>query len=363
MKKELVNYKEAIAIIVLFEVGEFSILASGFSAKKDVWISVIIATVFSLMMVILYVNLLKLYPNSDFLDIIINIFGKKLGKILIAMYAVYCFDLTSLILLDALHFITVTSFDKTPRILPAGFMIILCVWVCKKGINILAKISRVSAVLLYGYIIITAIILLQVSDVRNLQPILYNGSRHVIKGTFELIVYPYGEILMFLIVLLHLYEAKKVKKILYSSVLLSGIYMFIMSSVIIMVIGENYASSLTFIAYGVAKHIKLGFLKRSEIWASTMFTLGMFIKISVYLMATGMCVQKVFNLKSYKIILMPLMLLSLTLINFNFDSIMTYNEYIFEIYIYYAFLFLIIVPVLIYLAGLIKKHFKKKRHD
>ncbi|WDV47298.1 endospore germination permease [Clostridiaceae bacterium M8S5] len=360
MKKELVDYKEAIAIIVLFEVGEFSILASGFSAKKDVWISVIIATILSLILMVAYVNLLKLYPNSNFLDIIMKVFGKRIGKLLIAIYGVYCFDLTVLVLIDVLHFISVTSFDKTPRILSVGLMAIVCVWVCRRGINPLAKICRVFVIFIYAYIIITAIALLQETDVQNLRPILNNGIKPVIKGTFELVIYPYGEILMFLIVLLHSYKTKKVKKILYTSTLLSGVYMLAMSSVIIMVLGENYATSLTFISYGVAKHIEIGFLKRGEILAATSFTVATFVKISVYLMATSMCVQKVFDLRSYKKILLPIILIALMFIYFNFESIMSYNEYIFEIYIYYALLFLIIVPIFILVAGLIRKRLKRE---
>ncbi|WDV47296.1 endospore germination permease [Clostridiaceae bacterium M8S5] len=361
MKKELVDYKEAIATLVLFSVGEFSILASGFSAKKDIWLSIIIATIVSFIMIIVYTNLLKLYPHNNYLDIIINIFGKKIGKIIIIVYAFFYFDITGLVALDGLNFIIVTAFDKTPRFLISTFFIFLCISVCRKGIGTLAKIAKVCFFLLYGYILISGVSLIPKADINNFRPLLYNGIRPVVKGAFDLLMYPYTEVLLFLIVVLHSYEVKKAKKILYSGLIVSAFYIFIISCITIMTIGENYASSATFPTYIIAKHIKIGFLKRGEILASTLFALGAFVKISIYLMATGMCIQKVFDLKSYKKILIPIGLLILPFQYFNFESVMSFNEYIFEIFVFYAFPFQIFSPIVFLIIGLLKKRLRHNK--
>ncbi|WP_066507759.1 GerAB/ArcD/ProY family transporter [Abyssisolibacter fermentans] len=139
MDKEVIKVRQSIAIILLFVTGEFSILASGLAAKKDSWIAVLIAIIFSLMLMFVYLGILKLKSHQNLLDAILNVFGKYIGKIIIVFYTYYFFDLIGLVLRDFVQFAEATSYDKTPIIVPGIFMMILCVWVLKKGLVTLCR--------------------------------------------------------------------------------------------------------------------------------------------------------------------------------------------------------------------------------
>ncbi len=181
----------------------------------------------------------------------------------------------------------------------------------------------------------------------------------VLHGAYEIFIYPFGEAVVFLVVLLYMFDMKKIKKISYMSIFLSSIYIFTLSIFIIMAIGENYSSSLTFASYGIAKIIKIEFLQRLEILAAITFLIGIFAKVSIYLLATCMCIEKLLELNNYKNLVIPVGALSLNFVIFSFDSVIEFNEWIFEVWIYFAFIFIVIVPVLLLIAGNIKKLLQK----
>lgn len=359
MDKEVIKVRQSVAIILLFVTGEFSILASGLAAKKDSWISVLIAIGFSTILMFVYLGILKLKLHQNYLDALLNVFGKYIGKIVIAFYAFYFFDLIGLVLRDFVQFAEVTSYDNTPIIIPGIFMMILCVWVLKKGLVTLCRWAEFFIYIPYSYILITAFFLIPELDINNIKPLMYNGITPVLHGAYEIFIYPFGEAVVFLVVLLYMFDVKKIKKISYMSIFISAIYIFIMSIFIMMIIGENYASSLTFTSYGVAKMIKLGFLERTEILAAIVFMIGIFAKVSIYLLATCMCIEKLLELNNYKNIVIPVGALSLNFIIFSFDSVIEFNEWIFEVWIYFAFVFIVIFPVLLLIAGNIKKLLQK----
>lgn len=354
MNEKNTDFREAVAIILMFEVGEFSILISGFSAQRDAWISVIVAFICFLPMLWVYFELMKTYEYKSYLDIIIEVFGNKIGKAIVLLYGCFCMSLVGYVLLDAVNFIYVTNLDKTPKLLQFLVMLSLSIIIVKKGIGVLGGVSRGFIIIVYGYLLAIVVIMGKNVEISNFQPILAEGIKPVLQGTFDIFVYPFGEGVVFLIVFLYSYPLKRIKKIMIRSLFFSSLYIFCMVVIITGTLGENYASSLTFTAYGVAKHLKIGFLKRSEILASISFIAGTFIKMSIYLFAGACCVQRIFELKTYKNVVTPIAFLGLNLILIDFTGVLDFNEWVFEVGLKYAFPFVTIFPVLALVVSKIK---------
>lgn len=358
MNNEKIDFKEAVAIILMFEIGEFSILTSGFSGQKDTWIAVIAATVCYFPMLWVYLKILKLNgqnEHKDYLDVIVDVFGTKVGKGIILLYAYYCVSLVGYVMLDIANFVFVTNLDKTPKLLIYFIMMALSIAIVRKGMFVIGEMSKIFVFVLCGYLLIVFLKMGVDIDFRNFRPVLYEGIKPLVIGTFEIFIYPFSESIVFFIALLHNFKYKKARKIMVTSMILSSLYTFSMIIMIIGVLGDNYASSLTFTAYGIAKHLKIGFLKRSEVLAAVGFVAGTFVKTSVYLFAATCCIKKVFNLSTHKNVATPLSILALNLVLIEFDGVLDFNEWIFSMWLYYALVFVTIFPILTLVVGKIKK--------
>jgi spore germination protein KB len=142
------------------------------------------------------------------------------------------------------------------------------------------------------------------------------------------------------------------------SLLIGGIFLLLTSLTIILVLGINNASSLYFPGYSTVKRVTIGeSLHRVEVISAAVYLLGGFIKISIYLLAACKGVAKLFECKDYRFIVIPISLLVVNLAYFEFDSVISFNEWIFNVWIYYAFPFMVIFPIIIFFAA----RWKEKR--
>lgn len=356
MNKEVISDKQGIAIMVFFIIGESSILISGLSAEKDLLIAIILAMIMILPMLFIYSKLFNIYPDKDLFFLIEKTFGKIIGKIIILLYTYYTFDLASLVARDFGHFVNTVSFPETPFIVPTICIIILCAWVVKEGIEVLGRWSKFLVVLPIGLILFTTILLIPNMNIDNIRPILFNGFKPVLKGAYEVFTYPFGETVVFTIAFSSLLNKKSISKIYLRSILIGGGFILITSLVVILVLGLNSATSDYFPGYKAFTMVNIGeTLQRVEIVSSTTFVLGIFVKTSIYILATCKGIAAVFGCKDFKFIVIPVSLLAINLAYFEFDSILGFNEWIFDVWTYYAFPFMVIIPILTLIVYNIRK--------
>lgn len=351
LKKEIISDKQGISLIVLFMIGESSILVSGLSAKEDLWLSILLSIVIMIPFMILYCNLLANHFGKDLFQIIELYFGKIIGKIIILFYTLYFFDLVAIVLKDFGNLVTTTNFPETPIIIPMVFILILCSWIVKEGIEVIGRWGEVIVIIPVVLTFIAIIFLIPNMDLRNIIPSMNSGVKPVIKGAYEVFMYPLGETVVFTIAFSTFKNKKSVYKIFINSLLIGGIFLLITSLTIILVLGVDYASSLYFPLYATIARVNVGSaLQRIEAISAIVYLLGGFIKISIYLLAACKGIAEIFKFKDYRFIVMPVSLLAANLSYFEFDSIISFNEWVFDVWIYYAFPFIVILPTIIFIV-------------
>lgn len=356
MNKEVISDKQGVSLVALFIIGESSILVSGITAKKELWLAIILAIFMVLPFMFLYSKLFNVSTGKNLFEIIEIIFGKFIGKGIILIYTWYTFDLAALVLIDLGQFINIVNLDTTPIIVLVICIMILCAWMVKEGIIVMGKLGESFLKVLILLSFFAILLLVPKMNINNVRPILYNGIKPVIKGAYEVFIYPFGETVVFTVAFSVLKSKKSIYKIYIQGLMVGGIFLLTTSLTIILVIGIENASILYYPAYEAIKRIDVGnVLQRVEVISGVIYLVGCFIKISIYLLATCKGVAKVFECNNYRFIVIPISLLVVNLAYFEFDSIMSFNEWIFEVWIYYAFLFIVILPIIIWIAFVIKK--------
>lgn len=356
MNKEVISDRQGVALIFLFIIGESSILVTGISAKKDLWLAIILAMIISFFLMLLYGKLFNFNSNMNLFDTFEIVFGKFIGKTIIVLYVLYAYDLAILVLVDFGQFISTVNFNNTPLIVPMIFIGILCAMIVKEGIISMGRWGEIFFIIIIAFILFTVLLLIPNMNLNNIIPIFSKGIKPIIKGAYEVFIYPFGETVIFTVAFSVLKNNKSIYKIYFQSLLIGGIFLIITSVSIILVLGVDNASSVYYPAYDTVARIDiLDTFQRIEAIVAIVYVLGGFIKISIYLLATCKGIAKLFKCKDYRLIVTPITLLMVIISNYRFTNPQSFSKYIFNVWIYYAFIFIAILPLITLITIKIRK--------
>ncbi len=361
MSKEVVSDKNAIRMMVMFIFGSSLILPTGGQAGSDIWLSVLIGIVIAFPMLFIYSRILSLYPGQDLFDIVINIFGNFFGKLLCLILTWFAFHLAVLVTRNFGEFIITVSFPETPMIIPMIFLGLLSIWIIKEGIEVLTNLGALFFLLNAPAPTIVFLSLISEMDINNILPIMYNGLTPVLQGSLSAFSFPFAESIIFTMIFFCLKTKNSPYKVFISGTLIGGIPLAGISLAEVLVLGPDLYNATFFPNHSVASRVKIGdFIERLEILVLIAALTGGFIKISVCLLAASNGIAKVFGLKSYKSAVLPLGLLMINFAYFIYDSVMEQIQWAFDIWFYYAFLFQVILPIIILIAAEIKQRYYRQ---
>jgi len=273
MNKETISLRQTIYCVMLFIFGSSIILGVSGTAGQDAWISLLLATAGAFPLFMMYARIIRLYPETDFFDILTTIFGNIIGKVIIGLFTWYCIHL--------------------------AFPIVTIV------------------------ILLTVILAVNDMDLTNLLPVLEKGWNPVAEGAYQILTFPYGETVIFLCIAGSIKKQDSPYKIYgYSLLAGSGLLMLIILRNIA-VLGPMMVGITYFPSYTTARILRLGeFLSRIEGMITMNFLLSGIVKITVCLIAGAKGISKLFNISVYRNMLMPTSMLALALCAIVYKSAM-----------------------------------------
>ena len=355
MNTEVISDKQGISLIIMFIVGTSIVLIMGVDAKQDLWLANIFAVIMALPMVLIYSSLHRLFPKKDLFDILEICMGRFIGKIIILLYSSFAFFLSSLIVRDFGEFFVTVAAPETPMIVPMFIMALLGAWIVIEGIETMGRWAEFFLPVTIVLLFITVLLLIPQMKINNIRPMLYSGIKPVIKGAFGPFSFPFAETVIFTMVFSTFKTDKSSYKVYLSGLLIGGIIIVINSVVNIFVLGIDVASTIYFPFYATLSRLNIGdFLQRLQIVIAFIFLLGGFIKLSICLLAASKGISKLFGYTDYRFIVLPFSLLLINLSYLITDSLMYFIEWDIKIWPYYAFLFQVILPIIIFVAAKVK---------
>lgn len=355
MNKEVISDKQGMAIVSMFIMGSSLILSMAGKAKQDLWIASILAILASFPIVFIQARLLVLFPGKDLYDILEYIFGKILGRGISLLYVWFSFILGGLVLRAFGEFISAVL-PETPGIVPMIFIGSLCIWIIKDGLETLGRFGELFSKIMIFLLLLIMLSLIPKMDMNNFYPILFNGIKPVLKGTFQALMFPFTQIILFTTIFSSLKRKQSIYKVYFGGLLLGAIPLYIISVTNIAVLGSDIAFSSYFASYTTARLITIGnIVERVEIVIAVIFIIGGFIKVSICLLSACNGIAKVFGLKDYRFIVTSIGLLIINLSHFVHNSAMEKSRFASDIYPVYAFPFQVILPIIIWITAEIRK--------
>lgn len=356
MKREIISDKQGILLIMLFLSGTAILRVFGVEAKKGFWLSIILAIFMALLMALIYSRLNQIFPNKNLLEIIEICFGTYVGKFVIIIITYYFIEEGTFVLINYTQYVSSTTLPETPQIIITICIIILCCWALKKGIEVMGRWVEYMIIPFVSLFLITFFFTIPNMNINNLRPILDVDIKSVLKGAFITFAFPFGEILAFTVVFSSFRTKKSSYKIYFTGLIFGAIAIFIVSSSNIMVLGINRTLRSFYPSHVTASRITIRNVTQSvEVIVATLYTLGAFVKISVYFFATSKGIAKVLRYNDYRFIVIPTGLLIINLSYFFFDGTIEFWDYNNKVWPYYAVVIQMIFPILIFILAEIKK--------
>lgn len=354
--KEFISSKQALALIVAFILDGAIIFPIASEGGRNLWISILIALLLSFIPYTVYCTIHLSYPGKDLYEICQVSLGKVAGNIVSVLYIWYFIHLGALTLRDFGEFMNVLTMPETPETVIMVISMLISVYMVKKGIEVIGRFALPATIFTLINIGLLALMLIPKIDIKNILPILGDGIPPVVEGAWAAFTFPFGECVIFLAVLSNLNDYRQTKKAYYTGLIYGGALVLIKGFYEISVLGETVYRSLYFPSYTALSRIRIGeFIQRLEIIGGINLNVFGIIKISLCLYAASMGISRMFDIKDYKVLALPIGLIMLNLSNILYTNIMELVSWTARIYKYYALPFQIFFPTVIYAAIKIKK--------
>ncbi|KEH98192.1 GerAB/ArcD/ProY family transporter [Clostridium botulinum] len=364
MNKEIISSKQFQFLIFTFGLGSYLLFNLGADAKQDAWISSILATLLCLMTVSVYDKIMSYYPKKNIFEILKLECGNIIGVILSILYLIYIFLLGSYIFNDFIDFIKITALSRTPEPILIICIGLLSMWILQLGIQVVSAWADFFVKIILIFVILAWFLLIPQMHFFNIQPIFFQNSPYILKECINMWAFPMNEVIIFLGFFDCIKCDTNIKTVFIKPIIFSGIIavIFILTNISILG-GSTYATSY-YSGYEVAKRLKIGEeFQRIEIIVSATFTIIQFLEISYCLLSVTKGFKTLFNLTSYRNILVPLGFLMMNFTYIIFRSSLKALQFATGLWIPYCLFMQVVLPIIILCMMWGKRKFNGNSHD
>ncbi|MGM0881081.1 MAG: GerAB/ArcD/ProY family transporter [Bacillota bacterium] len=288
--------------------------------KHDTWLVILSGCAVIFPIIWAYVSLVQKFPGQNLVQIMDIVYGSFLGKLISVIYISFPFILTSYNLRIIGDFFPNYMYPETPMIVFLIMFASICAWAVRSGIEVIARISLIFVVITVIVDLLTFLLLFEEMEFTNFLPMFELSMMDFIQGTHIIAVIPFGELVAFLMVIPYINKTKQAKKSVLSGLLIGAATLLILTvrdigalGVLTTVMADPSLEAVRLIDIG---HI----ITRMEVLIAIVLLITVFIKVCVYYYATVLGFAELFRLRSYKPLVLPIGMISISLSVLSVES-------------------------------------------
>ncbi len=281
-------FAPAIRYIPIFAVNE---------ANQAAWLAPFISVIFEIVYMAMLIKIFKKYKKESFIEIIIDVFGKILGKIICVLYLIW---LTLMIAYNLRMFaerILTTINPSMSIVLLTLTLVVLVVYVIKDGIVVLSRMNELFFAIIFGIFVIIVIFIIPEIHINNLIPITYKDAFPVFKANMGILaIWAYNiAIFMFADKIL---DKKDFKNVSVKLIIYITIISFMVIIIPIGIFGNLVVQKMPVPFFSAIMQVSLfDSIERIESIVVVLWIITDFILISALTYATLHIITKVFKLE------------------------------------------------------------------
>jgi spore germination protein KB len=323
---------------------------------KDAWISVLVSSLISICLILFYYSICSKFPGKNIIEISEIVFGKLFGKFTIILFFIYFTVLTTYLVRRLSDFLLTIVMPETPlEVLILLFILVVLIG-GKYGIVTLARSADVFFNLLTVLFIIVSILLIPHYEVSNILPQFESSVIDIVKGTFTISTFSFLDLIVIFMIFSYVDNTKKAKKSLIIGLVITNLAVLKLIIASIMILGVENAMRQAYTTFTLVKVIGQGQqIIRFEILLSILWLSAIFFKAVFCFYSMGRCVESIFKLKNYQVILTPLAVVVYSLSILLGKNIVEIQKWKNSVLPLFSFTFAVIIPIIIYIVYLIRK--------
>lgn len=341
------------SLLILFWTGSILVVASNQSVKKDFWVSILASAFFMLPMIALYCRLLKLYPGKSLYEILFEVFGGPVGRMITFLFVVFALFLGELVLSDCAFFIQVTATPETPRSLVDVLFILVTILATASGVEVLGRVAKGIIYLAIGFVYFSTLVCVSTMKISNILPVLNTDFKSMLGASAGVFLLPFAEVILCLPFFSALEKGENAKKIFLKAFFITLLTFTIVAARNVLVLGTSadYFYSPSYAAISTASVGE--FFSRFEILVGIDLVLVGLVKICICTFAASTGLSKILNIKEQKTLVVPCALIILVFQQFGYGSANSILVFV-PVFPLIAAPFELILPVIILIAAEIR---------
>ncbi|SDN41547.1 GerAB/ArcD/ProY family transporter [Bacillus sp. OK048] len=266
-----------------------------FEAKHDAWISVVLAGVFSHIVVFIMIKTLQIYGSTDLYGIHQDVYGKWIGKMLSSAYILYCLCACLIILKNYIEVIQTWVYPTVPTWVFSFSILLLVIYGVTGGIRIIVGVcffSILFSLWMFGLIGFP----LRLGDFHHLLPVMETNMVSLLKGVHKMTFTIVGfEILYFVYPFLE--KKDRVQKFAQLGIAATTFLYLIIMLLTISYFSPGQLEHTIWATLTLFKIVRLSFIERTEYIAVSYWLLIILPNLMLYLWAAVHGVKRTFGKK------------------------------------------------------------------
>lgn len=328
--------------------------------KQDIWISIIVSALLSVIILACYFLLYKTSNKGEFAAIIKENVGRPIAFVLFVLYGFYFAFLTFLGLRDIAEVITIFMIHDFPVYVAGIAILAVVIYGLYHGIEAFA---RTTSILFFVQIIVFVFfsVLILISNRSHFEyflPIAENGLIPFIKPTLQsAYAAPFGKLFVLLIIYQFVLEKEKSYRYGYYAILYTGLLLLLISVYNIIILGPEAMILDIRPSLRISKRIDIVFfIQRLDLLVINSLIMMSFVKVWVLLFGARYLLADAFKIKNGNKIPFVLSILIVIALMFFAKNYITFLDFRQTIIIPYVNLtFEIIIPFLLIIIAIIRK--------
>lgn len=353
------QFKYSIACFVQSSI----LLTSFFSGVtlQDTWLAVLLGFALYIPVIMLYRSLVGMFPGKNYLEIMDEVFGRKLNIVISLVYAFYFWSLAALNTRDVGGFLVSMVLPETPIVAVMIFFMLLCVFAVRKGAKAITRLSMTFVMLTIVIIVFNTILLVGKIKLDNFLPAFRLPPIKYVHGSYSVSSFCFMEVFVFFIIVPNISTEKLSHAKPYIKGLLLGFGTLLFTVLRdVSVLGANYALP-SIPSYGVVRTVNLAdMFTRMEIFYALILLILHFFKVSMLLYGTVVCIAHAFKIKNFFFLAPAAAALTIVYGLISFDSPMQNIMWTMSMGMHFNTIFAVLIPVVLFITALTRGLGKKE---
>lgn len=351
LEKGKINSRQFTILVILFTVGTSILIqpsAIASAAKQDAWLSTILGSMFTLLLVLLFYAIGKRFSQMTLVEYSEVLLGKWLGKAVSILYCFLFFYFAWTNLREIGEFLTTQIMPETPIEAIEILFLSIVVMGVRLGLEVLTRAGEIFFPWVIVLFLFLAINLMPDIKLENMQPIFEEGIKPILNGSIVFLGVPSLQLVLFLMIIPFVEGSKGIRKSFLIGSFIGCMILIIVSLLTTLVLGADLTSRQIYPSLALAKKITLGgVLERLESIMVGIWFLTLYFKLTLGFYASVLGFAQTFKLKEYRFLVMPMSMIMLVFSLVAYPNRAYFITFLREITPVYHLIFGLVLPFIL----------------